>query len=70
MAQPAPPRHRYQLTPSLQEYVLVSQSEPRIERYRRLASGTWEYSDCTVGTVQLSSGAVVDLAQLYEGLPD
>lgn len=29
----------YQLIPSLQEYVLVSQTEPRVERYRRLSSG-------------------------------
>jgi Uma2 family endonuclease len=29
----------YQLMPSLQEYVLVSQSHPRVERYRRLAAG-------------------------------
>jgi Uma2 family endonuclease len=60
----------YQLIPSLQEYVLVSQSEPRIEHYRRLASGSWEYTDSTGGTVSLSSGAVLDLAQLYEGLPE
>ena len=60
----------YQLIPSLQEYVLVSQSEPRVERYRRLASGSWEYTDSTAGTVSLSSGAVLDLAELYEGLPD
>jgi Uma2 family endonuclease len=60
----------YQLIPSLEEYVLVSQAESRIERYRRLASGAWEYSDVTEGTVQLSTGATIDLARLYEGLPD
>ena len=60
----------YQLIPSLQEYVLVSQVEPRVERYRRLPSGTWEYSDVTEGTVQLSTGAVLDLAKLYDALPD
>jgi len=59
----------YQLIASLQEYVLVSQSEPRLERYRRLAGGAWEYSDVTTGTVQLSTGAVLDLAQLYDALP-
>jgi Uma2 family endonuclease len=59
----------YQLLPSLQEYVLVSQGEPRIERYRRLPSGAWEYSDVTTGTVQLSTGAVLDLARLYDALP-
>lgn len=60
----------YQLIPALQEYVLVSQGEARIERYRRLPSGTWEYSDATDGTVELSSGARLDLTKLYEALPD
>lgn len=62
-------RH-YQLLPSLQEYVLVSQSEPRIEHYRRLESGGWEYRDAREGTVRLASGAVLDLARLHDGLPD
>ena len=60
----------YQLVPSLTEYVLVSQSEPRVERYRRLDSGAWEYSDVTEGEVHLSTGATLDLAALYDGLPD
>jgi Uma2 family endonuclease len=60
----------YQLIPALQEYVLVSQSESRVESYRRLPSGNWEYSDVTSGSVQLSTGAILDLATLYEGLPD
>ena len=60
----------YQLIPSLQEYVLVSQSEPRLERYRRLESGAWEYSDVTTGVVQLATGATIDLATLYANLPD
>jgi Uma2 family endonuclease len=62
--------HHYQLLDSLQEYVLVSQSQPRVERYRRLASGAWEYSDATEGTVQLASGATLDLGRLYSELPD
>src|SRR5258708_31938319 len=37
-------RRDYQLIPSLQEYVLVSQ-ESRVEIYRRLTSGSWEYLD-------------------------
>jgi Uma2 family endonuclease len=59
----------YQLIPSLREYVLVSQDGPRIEHYRRLPGGTWEYSDVTAGAVRLSTGAVLDLALLYDGLP-
>ena len=62
-------RH-YQLLPSLQEYVLVSQDAARVERYRRLPGGTWEYSDVRAGTVELTTGAVLDLEKLYAGLPD
>ena len=60
----------FQLIPSLQEYVLVSQSHPRIERYRRIATGGWEYQDASVGSVQLLSGATLDLTRLYADLPD
>jgi Uma2 family endonuclease len=60
----------YQLLPSLVEYVLVSQTHPRIESYRRLAAGAWEYRDTTSGTVQLLSGAKLDLTDLYAGLPE
>jgi Uma2 family endonuclease len=60
----------YQRLPSLQEYVLVSQSHPRVEHYRRLATGGWEYHEVTEGTVRLASGAVLDLARLYAQLPD
>src|SRR5690606_11859443 len=37
----------YQQIASLQEYVLVSQAEARLERFRRLPSGAWEYLDVT-----------------------
>lgn len=60
---------QYQLIPSLQEYVLVSQAEPRIEHYRRLPSGAWEYADVTTGAVVLTTGATLDLARLYDDLP-
>jgi Uma2 family endonuclease len=62
-------RH-YQLMPSLQEYVLVSQGPPRVERFRRLASGAWEYRDATEGIVQLHGGATLDLNSLYADLPE
>jgi Uma2 family endonuclease len=58
----------YQLLPSLQEYVLVSQSAPRVEVYRRLPSGGWEYRDTRDGTVQLAAAAL-DLSRLYTDLP-
>jgi Uma2 family endonuclease len=60
----------YQLLPSLQEYVLVSQAQPRVEVYRRLASGSWEYVDVGEGAVKLTSGATLDLSILYRDLPD
>lgn len=60
----------YQLLPSLQDYVLVSQGEPRVEVFRRSASGGWVYVDATSGNVTLSCGAVLDLARLYDALPD
>jgi Uma2 family endonuclease len=49
-------RH-YRSIESLQEYLLVSQSERRIEHYARLASGEWVYSDMTDprGTIVLRS---------------
>ena len=59
----------YQRIPSLQEYVLVSQTQPRIEWYRRLASGGWEYHEAMEGIVQLPSGVTLDLARLYADLP-
>lgn len=49
--------------------MLVSQTGPRIERYRRLPSGAWEYTDTTSGTLELSTGAVLDLVKLYDQLP-
>jgi Uma2 family endonuclease len=39
----------YRRIPSLVEYVLVSQSEHRIEVYRRNALGRWELSDARAG---------------------
>ena len=62
-------RH-YQLIPSLQEYVLVGQSHPRVEHYRRLPGGGWEYHDASDGTGPLRCGAELELAKLYAELPD
>ncbi len=60
----------YQSVPSLKEYVLVSQHSARVERYRRLPSGAWEYLDATTGTIDLITGSRLDLEDLYRGLPD
>lgn len=59
----------YQRIPSLQEYVLVNR-EPRVEIYRRIASGSWEYLDVQEGVVKLVSGATLDLSILYADLPN
>ncbi len=58
----------YQRIPSLQEYVLVSQ-EQRVEIYRRLPDGSWNYVDVQEGRVQLATGPTLDLAALYADLP-
>lgn len=60
----------YQLIESLEEYVLVSQSHARVERYRRLATGGWEYHDVTSGTVALACGATLDVERMYADLPE
>ena len=60
---------QYQLVPSLKEYVLVSQQEPRIERYLRLPSGAWEYQVVSSGVLELACGATLELGRLYDGLP-
>lgn len=60
----------YRLIPALEEYVLVAQGEPRVERYRRIGDDRWEYSEVTEGTLELSTGAVLDLAALYGNLPE
>jgi Uma2 family endonuclease len=48
----------YQRIPSLQEYVLVSQTDQRVEWYRRQPDGSWSYR------------AKLDLQRLYANLPD
>jgi Uma2 family endonuclease len=58
----------YQLIPSLQEYVLVSQ-DARVEIFRHLAAESWEYLDVREGVVKLVSGPTLDLSVLYESLP-
>jgi Uma2 family endonuclease len=39
----------YRRLPSLQEYVLVSQTTPHIEVFRRTGSGSWEFREATAG---------------------
>ena len=48
---------QYRAIDSLQEYLLVSQYECRIERFARQSDGNWTFSDCTSpeGSVNLES---------------
>jgi Uma2 family endonuclease len=57
----------YRRIPSLREYVLVSQAEPRIEVHRRAESGRWELLEARPGeTIELVSlGARLDVAAMY-----
>jgi len=59
---------RYQLVESLQEYVLVSQSDCKVEVFRRLGDGSW--SDATVvgpgeRAVLRSINCELDIDELY-----
>jgi Uma2 family endonuclease len=57
----------YRRIPSLREYVLVSQGEPRIEVQRRAESGRWELLEARLGeTIELASlGVRLDVAAVY-----
>jgi hypothetical protein len=53
----------------LQEYVLIAQDSPRIERFLRQDDGTWILTNVTGmdGSLQLASiQAVLKLADVYE----
>jgi len=63
-------RH-YQQLPSVQEYVLVSQSEPLCERFTRQADGSWALVSFVglEATLALTSVPVqVPLADIYAGV--
>jgi Uma2 family endonuclease len=57
----------YRRIPSLREFVLVSQAEPRIEVHHRAESGRWELLEARPGeTIELSSiGARLDVGAVY-----
>jgi len=58
----------YRRIPSLQEYVLVAQDEPRIEVYRRTDDGGWVLHEARPGEkLELQSvGVMLDVAAVYE----
>jgi Uma2 family endonuclease len=56
----------YQRLPSLMDYVLVSQTEPRIEHFRRESSGSWVYRSAVSGErVTFSNGASLDVDAVF-----
>ena len=57
----------YRRIASLREYVLVSQSEPRIEVHRRAEGGRWELLEARAGeSIDLASiGIRLDIAAVY-----
>jgi Uma2 family endonuclease len=58
----------YQRLGSLQDYVLVSQSEPRIEHFRRAPDGSWIYRAAGPGEqLKLSTGAVLVVDDVFAG---
>jgi Uma2 family endonuclease len=61
----------YRHIESLQEYVLVWQSEPRVEVYRRQSTGDWLFSEVSglESNCKLASlGCEIPLAEIYYGV--
>jgi len=60
----------YQTIESLQEYVLVSQSEPRVEVFRRYNGKLWLLQTYTTGeTIKLQSISLeIPIADIYTGV--
>jgi Uma2 family endonuclease len=61
----------YQVISTLRDYLLVSQDEPRVTHYTRLASGDWEGRDITGLDASLeleSTGCALKLRDIYDGL--
>jgi Uma2 family endonuclease len=61
----------YQRLPSLTDYLLISQSEPRIEHFRRDASGWWRYRALVLGDrLELASGGALATGAIFGGAFD
>ncbi|HWK89648.1 MAG TPA: Uma2 family endonuclease [Longimicrobium sp.] len=62
----------YRRIPTVQDYLLVSQDRPRVERYTRHGDGLWLFSETAGvdGEIRLDSvNAALPLAEIYEGVP-
>jgi len=61
----------YQRLESLTDYVLVSQTEPRIEHFRRDRTRTWLYQFAGRGErLALSNGVELDVDAIFAGLSE
>lgn len=59
----------YQRIESLTDYVLVSQTAPRIEHYRRDRTRTWAYQFAAAGErLVMSNEAVLDVDVIFAGM--
>jgi Uma2 family endonuclease len=58
----------YQRIPTLTDYLLVSQSEARMEHFQSEADGSWRYRTVTAGgSVTLSNGSSIAVDAVFEG---
>ncbi|MFO7562644.1 MAG: Uma2 family endonuclease [Enhygromyxa sp.] len=59
----------YQRLPSLTDYLLVTQTKPRVEHYRREPDGSWSYRVHEAGdTITLTNQAQLAIDAIYEGV--
>ena len=62
-------KHTCQSRVAASDYVLVSQTEPRIEHYRRADDGSWVYRAAGPGqSVTLACGTTLPVDQLFAGV--
>lgn len=61
----------YRRIPTLQDYLLVSQTEQRVERYSRHGDGFWLFSETMEPQAEIridALGVTLELAEIYEGV--
>ncbi|MBV9927659.1 MAG: Uma2 family endonuclease [Acidobacteria bacterium] len=70
-ADEGPKFEAYQVVPTIRDYLLVSQDEPRVVRHTRLESGAWMRSEVAGldAAAELESvGCTLDLRDIYDGV--
>lgn len=61
----------YRQIPALQDYLLISQDQPRVERYTRRGEHFWHYTETLglKGEIRIDSlDVTLTLAEIYEGV--